>query len=288
MMNHEHKRPVTLEDLLRLKRTERPPAEFWVQFDRELRAKQLAALVEKRPWWRSFPAVLAVPSRLHLPLGATAILAVTFLTVREYRHAVPAPSANPGVNAMTAVAAAPVAPVATGGAGPATAVREAVSARSVVLANDDETPAAPGEFVLSSEATAPGHLSQMIPLLGVASRGETGEQESTPTARFIAANLALAKATEPAVIESLLGASRGFEARAMPPRPPVVEPLAQMAPPTEAKRSRLLNGAVMSVSMNQMPPARSTDRAARRLTDQELYDTISRFDARGNSLLVKF
>ena len=53
-MNQE-KRPITLEDILRLKRAERPPAEFWDSFDRQLRAKQLAALVEKRPWWRSLP-----------------------------------------------------------------------------------------------------------------------------------------------------------------------------------------------------------------------------------------
>ena len=39
-MSHLEKRPVTIEDLLRLKSTERPPAEFWDKFDRELRAKQ--------------------------------------------------------------------------------------------------------------------------------------------------------------------------------------------------------------------------------------------------------
>ena len=54
-MNHEKKRAVTIEDLLHLKRTERPPAEFWTHFERDLRAKQLAALVEKRPWWRTLP-----------------------------------------------------------------------------------------------------------------------------------------------------------------------------------------------------------------------------------------
>ena len=35
---------VTIEDLLRLKRAERPPASFWSDFDREMRAKQLAAI----------------------------------------------------------------------------------------------------------------------------------------------------------------------------------------------------------------------------------------------------
>ena len=51
-MNRDGKRPVSVEDLLRLKRAERPPDSFWADFDRQLRAKQLAALVEKRPWWQ--------------------------------------------------------------------------------------------------------------------------------------------------------------------------------------------------------------------------------------------
>ena len=33
-MNQE-KRPITIEDLLRLKRAERPAPEFWAEFDRE-------------------------------------------------------------------------------------------------------------------------------------------------------------------------------------------------------------------------------------------------------------
>ena len=82
-MNQE-KRPITLEDILRLKRAERPPAEFWESFDRELRAKQLAALVEKRPWWRSLPRAFSLSgfTRFHLPVGATAVLAITFLATR--------------------------------------------------------------------------------------------------------------------------------------------------------------------------------------------------------------
>src|SRR5262245_42366635 len=73
-MNRDSKRPVTLEDLLSLKRAERPPAEFWTRFERDLRAKQLAALVEKRPWWQSMPRLFAGFSRYHLPIGATAVV----------------------------------------------------------------------------------------------------------------------------------------------------------------------------------------------------------------------
>src|SRR6185503_11573841 len=86
-MNQE-KRPITLEDIIRLKRAERPPAEFWTDFDRELRAKQLAALVEKRPWWRGVPRVSF--SRFRLLLGASAVLAITFIALRDYKTVLPA------------------------------------------------------------------------------------------------------------------------------------------------------------------------------------------------------
>ncbi|HTO03416.1 MAG TPA: hypothetical protein VL069_06930, partial [Opitutus sp.] len=78
------KTTVTLEDLLRLKRAEQPPAEFWNDFDRELRAKQLAAIIEPRPWWSPLIRVGSRLTHLQLPIGAAAILAVTLVTVREY------------------------------------------------------------------------------------------------------------------------------------------------------------------------------------------------------------
>ncbi len=58
---------------------ERPPIEFWTEFDRSLHAKQLAAIVEKRPWWRRSSWRQA--SRWSLPLSAAAALTVTFATL---------------------------------------------------------------------------------------------------------------------------------------------------------------------------------------------------------------
>jgi hypothetical protein len=40
--------------------------------------------------------------------------------------------------------------------------------------------------------------------------------------------------------------------------------------------------------MNSPVPARSAEIRSRRISDDQLYDTISRFGAKGNSLLVKF
>ena len=68
----------TLESLLRLKRAERPDAVFWEEFDRGLREKQLAAIIEPRPWWLGL-ALLGrrlVPAGLPVSAAAAALLAV--------------------------------------------------------------------------------------------------------------------------------------------------------------------------------------------------------------------
>jgi hypothetical protein len=278
MMNRGKQRPVTLEDLLRLKRTELPPAEFWTQFDRELRAKQLAAIVEKRPWWRSLPSVFSGFSRYQLPLGATAVLAITVLSVREYRH--PAVSTEPTV---TSVAAA-VMPVASSPS-PAPAFASGVVAPD----GDAGSSTVATSFDPSLSSATVIENSPSLVLASVEASAENSGREPTPTARFIAANLALVKATEPGVVESMLGGARGFEARGVPTRSRAVDPLAQMISPSDARRSRLLAAsAVAAVSMNNAQPARTTEIRSRRLSDEQLYDTVSRFGAKGNSLLVKF
>src|SRR5688572_24287930 len=83
-MKSESKQPITVEDLLRLKRAERPAPEFWTEFDRQLRAKQLAALVAKRPWWQTLPR-FSLLARYRIPLGAAAVVALTAFTVRHYQ-----------------------------------------------------------------------------------------------------------------------------------------------------------------------------------------------------------
>ena len=70
-MTGDSEKKITVEQLLRLKRSERPSAEFWVTFERELRARQLSALVERRPRWQGLFAPFA---RHQLGLGAAAAL----------------------------------------------------------------------------------------------------------------------------------------------------------------------------------------------------------------------
>jgi hypothetical protein len=47
----ERQAEISVEDLLRLKRSERPSGQFWNEFDRELHQRMLQTLVKKDPWY---------------------------------------------------------------------------------------------------------------------------------------------------------------------------------------------------------------------------------------------
>ena len=49
--NNAHDKEVKVEDLLRLKRAERPSEAFRNTFDRELHQRMLQTLVKKDPWY---------------------------------------------------------------------------------------------------------------------------------------------------------------------------------------------------------------------------------------------
>lgn len=49
--NNARQKEVKVEDLLRLKRAERPDDAFWNTFDRELHQRMLQTLVKKDPWY---------------------------------------------------------------------------------------------------------------------------------------------------------------------------------------------------------------------------------------------
>lgn len=88
---------VTIEALIQLKRCERPAPEFWDRFDQELRAKQLAAIVEKRPWWFAFrlPSAGKQVSRwAGLFTVSAALCAVGLIAIREYQPALPSLSSE--------------------------------------------------------------------------------------------------------------------------------------------------------------------------------------------------
>lgn len=206
---------VTVEDLLRLKRTERPDAEFWTKFERELRQKQLTALMEKRPWWQELPQFFS--RRAYLPVGATAILAFTLVSVKYYA---PTQLAQGEVSPVAAPA-----PAAREVAAPAEMVSSPLVNRSdvaVVAEQDDVAVAANTVAQTNSEPV------ELMPLLVPAPSADR------PSDRLLAANLARSDSADTDFRGSL-------GVRLSPPEQataPAVDELASI--PTSSRRNRLL------------------------------------------------
>lgn len=71
--NNSRQKEVRVEDLLRIKRAERPDDAFWNTFDRELHQRMLQTLVKKDPWYVQI--LRGVSSRIAqtATVGATAV-----------------------------------------------------------------------------------------------------------------------------------------------------------------------------------------------------------------------
>jgi hypothetical protein len=82
-MPKDHSQPskLTLENLLQLKRRERPPEAFWNEFDARLREKQLAALIPVDSGWARWFGGFGRVAKFGLPLAAVAAVAVAFVTI---------------------------------------------------------------------------------------------------------------------------------------------------------------------------------------------------------------
>jgi hypothetical protein len=274
-MKPEPKRPVAIEDLLRLKRTERPPAGFWTEFDQKLRAKQLAALVEKRPWWHAFPSPLALIARHRIPFGAAAAFAFTVLAVREYRSAAPAaPVPDAGSGSLNAIVAASL-PVAASEPAPVIAITASPVASAVEI-----SPIESITVIATSESKAETLPLTLAPLPLVS---EGAAPVASPASLTLGRTVLGSDIVAPA---RLVAASATFEARSAP-AVRVVDPLQQMTPPGESRRNaRLL--AAMASPVSTPAASRGSERAASRISEETLYEQVSRFGARGDRLNVKF
>lgn len=73
----------TLENLLELKRHERPPEAFWDAFDSRLREKQLAALIPVESGWSRWYAGIGRFAKFGLPLAAAAAVAVSLVSINR-------------------------------------------------------------------------------------------------------------------------------------------------------------------------------------------------------------
>lgn len=241
---------LTIEDLLRLKRAERPAAEFWSNFERELRQKQLTALLEKRPWWQELPQLLA--RRAYLPVGATAILAFTLVSVKYYAPTQLAQVSVPARNSPV-VADRSVAP--TG------------ASISSSLVNRSES--SPVEISVAAAEPSVAEVSpdaiELMPLAVAPSEAER------PSARLLATNLTGLAENEAGFGQDVLNYRLGAEARAQT-AVLATEELASI-PASATRRNRLLaHYEGRQLSPEPAPPAVVRERLARRLGETENTD----------------
>ena len=266
MLNHDHPSKVTLEELLQVKRAERPSPEFWTKFESELRAKQLAALLQRRPWWHG-PSIFL--RRAYLPLGATAIVALAVLAVRSHQSS-PSRAGQP-------VAASPVRRIVPVTVTTPRSAAVPAPARSVL----EPSPVVETTVAALSEKL-PDHASELTPW-------SAPRPEDTPSSRSIAASLARLEATEPDLANTALGgplpvdASR-LQANAMP----AVADLASLTAVTP-KRARLMAQLDdRRFTPEPQAPEMVRERLARRLADTDFNDSFSRVGLERGGVSVKF
>lgn len=266
MPNSNQRPKITVEDLLRLKRAERPAAEFWDKFERELRQKQLTALLEKRPWWQELPQLLG--RRAYLPVGATAILAFTLVSVKYYvpMQVAQADSTAAAGHALTvdnsSLLAAATAPV------PVSSVLVNRSVQPLASANE-QTPVVATAAEVSVPPTA-----ELLPTLVAPAA------DPTPSARTIAANLARLEKSEPELVNSVLGSRLSPPARVQSASTELAS-----VPADSSKRNRILaQYSDRPLSPEPTAPAIVRERLSRRLGDSEITDRLSRIGLKGDQV----
>jgi hypothetical protein len=194
MPDPKHRPNVTLEELLRLKRAERPAEDFWARFDQELRAKQLAAIVDQRPWWRIRwigPSKLA---RYSTSLAAAMSLGMALVAVHEYFPAAPT-VASVGRPVAIPPASAPAATPSLAGA-------PAAPAEPTVTVADTPPPAA---APASDSASPISPMPAPAPQLGLAAKSSP-LTEMVPTKFAIDAPTNMGEAPPPSGVDAAFSA----------------------------------------------------------------------------------
>lgn len=270
MPNSDRRSKVTIEDLLHLKRAERPAAEFWANFERELRQKQLTALLEKRPWWQELPQLFV--RRAYLPIGATAILAFTLVSVKYYTLP----------TQVVQLEGAPAgAPVVLSHQNETLSAQPASAPVSSPLVNrHDQTVSEVSDraTVLASEQQSSAKAEEMAPAVATPFSAET------PSARSFAANLARLEQSEPELINAVLGSRLSSPTRVQAAASEPVVELASLST-NPSKRSRLL-AHYDDRQLNPEPTAPDLvrERLSRRLGDAEFIERFNRIGLKGDQV----
>jgi hypothetical protein len=262
-MKRDTEQKITVEDLIRLKRAERPPAEFWATFESQIRTKQLSAIVDRRPWWHRFSGILVMVNRHQLSFGAAAAFAMAFAGFRYVNShpgtasAVTVSAPAPAAVAVIEAVPTPAAPLVVSAAAPAT---------EVTTVESRESEAAPLPVV---KATA-SHLTQTP--VAIAS----DSLSKSPFADGI--SIKLSDFREPVseyARPSVFGSDREFEPSTAPARAAVSEPLARMDPAAE-RRARLLAPALPAYSSGGSGTLAGDWMRQRASSDDRMYESMDR------------
>jgi hypothetical protein len=250
-MSRENPRKVTVEDLIRLKRAERPPQEFWAQYDAQMRAKQLAAIVVRRPWWDGAAHVLARLTRYSLPVGAAAAVTLTWIGVRHLQA--PSRVSSESLSRPVAAAAAPKAdPVALPAAvaAPVARVAEEQSRSEVVAATTSHVTQVPADVATPAPTHNP--FADTTPVVSLASYRESLSALQVPA-------------------RSVFGTDREFESVVTPlPKASDSEPLARLDPSAE-RRARLLAPALPAYTAGSRAVATNWSKSK---ADDRIYESM--------------
>jgi hypothetical protein len=269
-MPPSNKKPsVSVEDLLRLKAAEKPSAEFWSHFERELRQKQLTALVQKRRWWHDLPVLLS--RRVYMPAGAAAIVAFAMVTVRYSTSSQLAQVENTAPKIMAADPAVESLPATEVSMTSQPLERTENPAQVARVSRRETTPAA---VAVSSDLTGVGLLPVQV----------GAPASETPSARSIAANLASFEQAEPDLVNAVMG-SRLSPARAMTASANLGAN--DNADPSGQRYRLIARYADHSLTPEPAAPALVRERLARRLGD-DLNDRMSRIGVEGGRVSLKF
>ena len=101
-------RQVSLEQLLRVKRSEQPEPVFWAQFEQEYRQKQLSALVQAQPWFIRLGRSIGLIARRSAPVtAAAAAIATGYFMVSSPSIVMNTPESSPVSERFETIAVRP-------------------------------------------------------------------------------------------------------------------------------------------------------------------------------------
>jgi hypothetical protein len=269
-MKQDTNRKITVEDLLSLKRAERPPAEFWASFESEMRAKQLAAIVGKRSWRDALPRIFSTAYRYHLPFGAVAALALTWVGIHYSGVSMVAVSATPSVAARPSVRqAVPVAPV----------VQAAESSGRAQV----QTRIVSKQTVSAPMAVAAPRMTEVS--ASVSPKSSIGTQFSD----VVAATLADFRQNQPELAKrDVFSSDREFETTVESMRQVPSDPLAQVDPAAEERNSRLLETSLPAYGTSSAAATLASERVRQRASNDRMYESMDPYESSSPSLEIRF